>query len=434
MASAPLQPATAQPPFCSVPARAGKGQAPGQGQREGGRRRQNGGPAQKEVRAPALAQRGQARKDQRGHQHHGGQRRLPCQRGGQLFRAGPEAPDPAGLLAGAAGSLRHQIGRIVHGGGAVGIVIAAALPLRSPQGEGQRRAGGGDIDPGGAAARQHSGGGAVRPRQQGGEDDEGVAAAAALGQLPSGPDEHVPAQHAHGGQHRQISQGTHPGVPAPNRDGQAVGVRGRQGRQQRRQHGGGPQRPAQPRPVPVGVGRRLVKRRLRPDGLLLRRRGRRLGRFRRLGRLLVELLGIRHLPAGKEAPPALFLRQQLLSLLHHRVHGAAHHLLHGDGAGRRRQRVVRRRCLPGVLRLRERLLRLRRVRPGERLRPDGLCLRPGLLSRTGRRAAGCLGRVLRRIRRGGGAFLPGHRSGLRRHLLQQPLLAAAAVLGQNLLQ
>ena len=83
------------------------------------------------------------------------------------------------------------------------------------------------------------------------------------------------------------------------------------------------------RPV---VRRRLGQLRLRTDGVDLRDLLRRLLRFRRG----VELLRLHQALPGEQAPPGP--QQGLLSLLfHHRVHGAAHHILQRDGVGRGRQ-------------------------------------------------------------------------------------------------
>ena len=159
-----------------------------------------------------------------------------------------------------------------------------------------------------------------------------------------------------------------------------------------------------------GVVSRLPEGGLRADGLRVG-----LGlRFRRRGEGLRLLQGL----AGKQAP---FRGQKgLLCLLHHRVHGAAHHVLQGDGPGVGNVQ-------PGHVRLRRPLGLLEGVRGGRGLRRRGR-LRRRFLRRgfgNGRRF-----RLLRRsgLLRGGGGL--GGSFGIPK----QVVLQAAAVLRQDFLQ
>ena len=402
------------------PGQAGKGQSPAQGQGKGRPRPQDGGPVQQEVLPPPQPQGAEAGKHQGGHQHHRRQGRLPYGGAVLLQGSGVEAPDRARLFAGAPVRLRHQIGGLVIGGGhAEGVPQAPALPGAAPHGERHGKAAHRRVAGDGAAPRQQQPGAAVRRHGRQGHRRQQVGSAAPVRQLPDGSGDHMPAQEGHRRQTRQHHAALEGRVPGPPGDLPAVGLQ-RHGdcRQQRRQHrrrqGGAA--PLRLRPI---LRRRLRQRRLRADGLDLRQ-------LLRLGlRRVIELLRLHQPLPGEQAPPGP--QQRLPALLHHRIHGAAHHILQGDGPGRPGQLL-----LTGLL-------------PARLRRGGGLCPRRGgraslrrgspLPPRPGsgwalRRRCGLL--RPRRVRGGlPGGLLP---QDLLLHGLHQPLLPAGAVLRQDLLQ
>ncbi|CAN3973834.1 putative amino-acid metabolite efflux pump, partial [Dysosmobacter welbionis] len=224
--------------------------------------------------------------------------------------------------------------------------------------------------------------------------------------------EYLPGQDGHRRKARQQHTALDGCVAGPVADLIAVGLDPHRDHRQQRDQYRCQDRVLAPLGLRPVVRRRLSQLRLRTDGVDLRDLLRRLLRFRRG----VELLRLHQALPGEQAPPGP--QQGLLSLLfHHRVHGAAHHILQRDGVGRGRQILPQ--LLQQVLRLGGRLLGrscfFRHLGGGTRPR---LRLQRRLL-----RAA------LRR--RGGRLRLP---AGLLLHGLHKPLLPACAVFRQDLLQ
>ena len=399
-----------------MPCQLGEGEPPAKRQGKGGPRPQDGGPVQQEVFAPALAQGAEAGKHHRGRQHHGHQRRLPDRRAVLTAGRGVESRHGSPLLAGPAPRLSHQIwGLVVCGGHAEGIPQPPALPGAAPHGKHHGKAPHRGIAGNRAALRQQQARHTVRRHHDQGDHRQQVAGAAPPGQLCEGPGEHLPAQERNRRQAGQQHAALDGGVPGPVGDLIAIGLHRHGDHRQQRHHRRRKDRP----PAPLGLGpalrRRLSHRRLRPDGVNLRRF---LGlRLRRR----IELLRLHQRLPGEQA--AAGPQQGLLNgLLHHRVHRTAHHILQRDGLGR-----------PGQLLPQVRLLRLL-LRRGHllRRRPSGVFFHrvrgrgrpslfgwPALFPRDGRSRL-----------RGGGNFL----QGLLLHGLHQPLLPAAAVFRQDLLQ
>ncbi len=433
-----------------MPGQVAVGQSPAQGQGKRGPRRQDGGPVQKEIVHPLLAQGAEAREDHGGRQHQGQKGRLPQNRAIVPYGGGVEAGDVAPLLAGPLGGIRHKIGGIVvQRGGAEGVVHSAALPLAAPQGKGQGQTADGGVGQGLRPLVFHQAADAVRCRDQGGESDQQLPGAAAPDQQPCPLEKDVAAQQGRYSQAGQQDIGLPPGVAAPAGDGNAETLQRQQQRGNQGDHGRRGQKAS------AAAVRRPVLRRL-PEQLRFRADGLRV----RLGLRLrgsVELLRLLQRLPGEQAPP-LGGQQGLRRLLHHRIHGTAHHVLQGHGAGSLGQGHVQNVQLyggggglpqrgvcqdvlqSGFLLRRGRLFRCRRLLQSRFLR------RFGRLLRRGRRDGGRLGRLLFRRQgpRPGGHRLRrrGHR-GLRRRrgrflsrlrALEEHLLQTAAELRQNLLQ
>ena len=403
-----------------VPGQPGKGHPPAQGQGKGGAGPQDGGPVQQEVVSPPLAQGAEPGKHDGCHQHYRHQGVLPHSGSILPQGGGVEAWDGARLLAGALLRLRHQIGRlVVRGGHAEGVPQAAALPGAAPHGEHQGEAGYRRVAGGIAPLRQQQAGRAVRRHHRGGDHRQQLTGAPLAQKGAEGLGEHLSGQDCHDHEARQQHAALGGRIARPVSDLIAVcldphGDHRQQGDQRRRQDG-----PLAPLGLRPAVRRGLRQLRLRADGVDLRD----LLRLRLRLRRGVELLRLHQPPPGEQAPPGP--QQRLLGLLfHHRVHGAAHHILQRDGVRRGRQ-------VP--LQLLHRVLRPVRRRTSRRLlgRRDLFALCSGgsrLLPRL---------RLWRRLlqsglRHGGVRFrLP---ADLLLHICQKALLPPRAVLYQDLLQ
>ena len=386
------------------------GQPPAQRQGECGPRRQNGGPIQKEIISPPLSQGAESRKDHGGRQHQREKSRLPHDRAVVPHGGGVKSGNGPPLLAGPLGRVRDQIGRlVVQRGGAERVVHSRSLSGTAPEGKRQRQTADGGVGHGLRPPVLRQTAGAVRRRHQGGQGNQQLTGAAAPGQQLHRFKKHMAAQQRRHGQAGQQHNGLPPGFAAPAGHGHAVPLQHQQQRRRQRDHC----RRRQKSPAAVELrpaGRRLLKQlRLRSDGFRLRFRLRR----------TVELLRLLQGPAGEQPPPP-GRQQGFRRLLHHGVHGAAHHILQRNRTGRLRQRHIqnvqlhRGDVLPVLLRRRIRRRGgggLLSCRPGRRLRSGSACLRRGraVLPRSG-----FCGRRLR--------------------LFQQCLLQAAAKLRQNLLQ
>ena len=418
-----------------------------QGEHQRRRRAQHHRPAPQEVLTPLLPHGGEHREHQRRRRQHRQQQPLPL--GGGVLHAGAGVESPAG--AGPPGhavltARRHLAGR-AHGGGAEGLRHTPVEAAQRPQAQkGQHRR---DAPQGGRVAplRQQHQRRLVQQRHRRGQQSRGMDAPCAGPEALHRRPEHRPAQDA--GQHLgdQHTQGRV--VQAGAEKGQAdLHVLQHPGQPHQHHHRRGQRQPPAALPEPPLV----PDRRFAGGRLVLR-----LGQGRAGGGLPALYRAALFFAPQLLQPAAQPLLPPLLLLLH-RVHGAGHHVLHGDGRGRLLGLLPRLRFLSCLRRGRGgRLrspLRLRRDESGgllvlpvvqdevvlaEELIPE-LLVQQRLLGEGLLRVPGLLRLAGRGFRRGGGLRSGLHRhlrflrEGIRRGRLRLRSLRSPAELRQNFLQ
>ena len=312
-----------------------------------------------------------------------------------------------------------------------GIAHGAGAPQVAPQGGRHSHAHRHGIRQHRPAFRQEGPAGTIQQRDHGSGAHQQIAGKPAAAQQFRRPGKHIPAQKAHHRQHAGHHTDAHLRHVAPVGDHRQLALlhhqqgHGRQCQDQRK---------GQPDPLALQTAAihrlHLAQRLLRADDLSVIRL--RFHRLRHPG-AFIEFFRLHELPPGEQSPSGR--RQQFF--LQHLVHGAAHHIRHGDGLdglvlGKPQgPRGIHRFFLCGRLRLRLfgrffRILAGRRILFRRRFFP----LRRRLLLRR-RHALLPLCRFL--LRHGTGHFRQGRRRCLLLRL-RQDAFGTPAVFRQDLLQ